>query len=151
ARGRRREQRRRAVPRARGALRPMTRTVCSWNATGPDGAPAVLAVHSLGTDRTMWTPLVEQLGSEYRVLRVELPGHGDSPAPGGPCSLDDIERAVLAAVGEAGVTCFHYCGVSLGGMLGLRLAARHPERVLSLVAANTAARIGSAELWRDRV
>jgi 3-oxoadipate enol-lactonase len=128
----------------------MKGAVCAWDASGPAGAPALVLIHSLGTDRTLWAPLLDGV-RDYRVVRVELPGHGRSPVPDGPCSLEQIAEAVLAAVDEAGVERFHCCGVSLGGMVSLWLSAYRAERVLSLIAANTGVRIGSAELWRERI
>jgi 3-oxoadipate enol-lactonase len=86
----------------------------------------------------------------HRVLRVDLRGHGASPVPSGPYTLEQLAADVLRAADAAGLSRFHYCGVSLGGMVGLCLAARHPARVASLVAANTAARIGTQEGWDER-
>ncbi len=122
-----------------------------WDASGSDGAPVVILGHSLGTDRSMWEPQLDVLRASHRVVRVDLRGHGASPVPEGPYTLDAMASDVLHAANRAGVDRFAYCGVSLGGIVGLWLAARHPERVRALVAANTAAKIGSAEGWRDRI
>lgn len=129
----------------------MTPLTLSWDAIGREGAPGLVLVHSLGTDRTMWAPLCDSVRDDHRVVLVELPGHGRSKTPEGPCSLEELSCAVLRAADEAALDRFHYCGVSLGGMIGLWLAAHRPERVRSLVAANTAARIGTAEFWRARI
>lgn len=122
----------------------------AWEATGDTSAPALVLCHSLGTDRSMWEPQLEALRACYRVLRVDLRAHGASPVPEGPYSVEQIAGDVLRAADAAGLRRFHYCGISLGGMVGLLLAARHPERISALVAANTAAKIGTAERWQER-
>jgi 3-oxoadipate enol-lactonase len=122
----------------------------AWEATGDASAPALVLCHSLGADRSMWEPQVEALRPLYRVLRVDLRAHGASPAPEGPYSIEQIAGDVLRAADAAGLRRFHYCGISIGGMVGLLLAARHPERISALVAANTAAKIGTEERWQER-
>jgi 3-oxoadipate enol-lactonase len=129
----------------------MTPPAVSWDAVGRPGTPGLVLVHSLGTDRTMWARLRDAARDDHRVVLVELPGHGRSKPPDGPCSLEELSRAVLHAADEAKLHRFHYCGVSLGGMIGLWIAANRPERAQSLVAANTAARIGTAAFWEERI
>jgi 3-oxoadipate enol-lactonase len=122
----------------------------AWEATGDVSAPVLVLCHALGTDRSMWEPQLDALRASYRVFRVDLRAHGASPVPEGPYSVEQIANDVLRAVDAAGLRRFHYCGVSLGGMIGLLLAARHPERISALVAANTAAKIGTEERWQER-
>ncbi|HEX4335223.1 MAG TPA: 3-oxoadipate enol-lactonase [Polyangiaceae bacterium] len=122
----------------------------AWEATGDARAPGVVLVHSLGTDRSIWDSLTDALRGAYRVLRVDLRGHGASTAPAGPYSLEQLAGDVLRAADAACIPRFHYCGISLGGMVGLHLASAHPHRVHGLVAANTAAKIGTAQGWEDR-
>jgi len=129
----------------------MTPLALSWDAVGRAGAPGLVLVHSLGTDRTMWTSLSEAVCANHRVVIVELPGHGRSKMPDGPCSLEELSCAVTRAADEARLDRFHFCGVSLGGMIGLWLAAHRADRVHSLVAANTAARIGTHAFWEERI
>ncbi|HVW26727.1 MAG TPA: 3-oxoadipate enol-lactonase [Polyangiaceae bacterium] len=128
----------------------MTRVALSWEARGEPAAPAVIFVHSLGADRSMWQSLATSLAASHRVVTLDLRGHGASPAPPGPYSLDELADDVLGVADAAGLSRFHLCGISLGGLVGLFLAARHPERVESLVAANTAAKIGTAAHWSER-
>jgi 3-oxoadipate enol-lactonase len=122
----------------------------AWEATGDASAPALVLCHSLGTDRSMWEPQLDVLRASYRVLRVDLRAHGASPVPEGPYSVEQIASDVLRVADAAGLKRFHYCGISLGGMVGLLLAARYPERIGALVAANTAAKIGTEERWQER-
>ncbi|MCB9794653.1 MAG: alpha/beta fold hydrolase [Alphaproteobacteria bacterium] len=118
---------------------------------GPAEAPPLLLLHSLGADRRMWAPQVEALRAERRLLRVELWGHGASPTPPPPHDLAALSAQVLEAVDAAGVGRFDLAGISLGGQLALHIAAEHPERVRTLTAGATAARIGEASGWDARV
>jgi 3-oxoadipate enol-lactonase len=123
----------------------------SWEIAGKRGAPAIILGHSLGTDRSMWNGQREAFEASYRVLTLDLRGHGASPVPSAPYALEEIALDVLRAADGAGLSRFVYCGVSLGGIVGLFLAARHPERIGALVAANTAAKIGTEAGWHDRI
>ncbi|GAB3618646.1 3-oxoadipate enol-lactonase [Okibacterium endophyticum] len=110
---------------------------------------------SLGTTTALWDPVISALRrsgrlSHVRILRFDLPGHGASPATGSPFSLADLADAVVRLVDETGGGRFHYAGVSLAGSLGIELALRHPERMLSLGLFCTDAKIGTAEGWAER-
>lgn len=118
---------------------------------GPADAPAVVLLPSLGSDHTMWQPQVADLACDHRVLRVDPRGHGGSPAPPGPYDLADLGADVVEAADDHGVDRFHLVGVSLGGLTALWVAIHHPDRVRTLVAANTAARVGTAEGWQARI
>jgi 3-oxoadipate enol-lactonase len=96
----------------------------------------------LGTTRSIWEPL--GLGSRVRAL--DLPGHGDAPLPDGPVSVAGIGSHILETVPGR----FSFCGVSLGGMVGIWLAANAPDRIERLVLACTGARLGSREDYRAR-
>jgi 3-oxoadipate enol-lactonase/4-carboxymuconolactone decarboxylase len=110
---------------------------------------------SLGTTISLWNPAVAALTASggrraTRILRFDLPGHGVSPVATEPFTMAELADAVLRLVDEAGGGRFHYAGVSLGGAIGIELALRHPERVLSLAIFNSDARIGSPQTWTDR-
>src|SRR5215469_11933294 len=99
---------------------------------GPAGAPVVVLGNSLGTSCAVWNSQVPALSRRFRLLRYELPGHGGSPAPDGPYTIAELGAAVLALLDRHGVDRAAYCGISLGGMIGLWLAADSPERVSAL-------------------
>jgi 3-oxoadipate enol-lactonase len=122
----------------------------SWDAEGDPEAPAIVFAHALGSDRSIWEHQAGALKASHRVVRIDLRAHGASPAPPGPYSIEDIAMDVLRVADGAGIRRFRYCGVSLGGLVGLWLAAHHPDRISALVAANTASKIGTAEGWRER-
>lgn len=118
---------------------------------GPEDAPVVVLSNSLGTDLTMWRSQIDGLTRQFRVLRYDTRGHGSSSAPAGPYSLAQLGDDVLELLHHLGVERFHVCGVSLGGMTALWLAIHAPQRVLSLMPCNTAARIGSESTWSARI
>jgi 3-oxoadipate enol-lactonase len=116
----------------------------------PDEAPVVLLLGSLGSTVEMWQPQVELLSSAYRVVRVDTRGHGRSPVPDGPYDIDDLVDDVIAVLDGLTVERAHLVGLSLGGMMALRAAARHPQRVDRLVVLSTSALLGPPQAWADR-
>ncbi|MGY1988209.1 3-oxoadipate enol-lactonase [Blastococcus sp. SYSU DS0669] len=104
----------------------------SHSVAGPADAPLVVLSNSLGATRAMWDPQVPPLAERFRVVTYDGRGHGESPAPAGPYTLDDLVDDVLALMDLLGAERAHVAGVSLGGMVGMRLAAREPDRVGSL-------------------
>lgn len=119
--------------------------------TGPLDAPAVVLLHSLGTDHSLWNAQARGLERDCRVLAMDLRGHGKSPAPRGPFTLADLALDVIATLDAAGLARVDVAGISLGGQVALWLACHRPDRVNRLVLANTAARIGTPLLWLDRI
>lgn len=130
---------------------------CSVDAAPPAAVTTELLVlgPSLGTSTAVWQPVVDELvrtgaNARLRILRWDLPGHGASPATTAPFSVEDLADAVVRLVDEVGGGRFHYGGLSLGGAVGIELALRHPDRVLSLALFGTGAKIGTAEGWVER-
>lgn len=119
---------------------------------GPEGAPVVLFANSLGTDHTLWDSQVAALTARgLRVLRYDARGHGQSDAPDGEYRMDDLARDALVLLDRAGVETVRAVGLSMGGAIGLWLAANAPERIERLVLANTGAAFGDPEIWRQRM
>jgi 3-oxoadipate enol-lactonase len=118
----------------------MTAVEVSYTEDGPADAPVVVLSNSLGATRGMWDPQVPALAKRYRVVTYDTRGHGESPSPAGPYSLDDLVDDVLALLDRLGVRRAHLAGLSLGGMMALRLAAREPAQVDRLVALATSAK-----------
>jgi 3-oxoadipate enol-lactonase len=117
---------------------------------GDPAAPVLVLSGGLGTTAAVWDPQVAALTSRFRVLRHDLPGHGDSPLPEGPVSIAGIGHAVLGLIDELGAGRVAFCGLSLGGMVGMWLGANAPERIERLVLACTGASLGTPELYRAR-
>jgi 3-oxoadipate enol-lactonase len=106
----------------------VTAVEVSYTEEGPRDAPVVVLSNSLGATRGMWDPQVPALAERFRVVTYDTRGHGSSPAPEGPYTLDDLVDDVLALLDRLGVRRAHVAGLSLGGMTAMRLAARDPER-----------------------
>jgi 3-oxoadipate enol-lactonase len=117
---------------------------------GPEDAPVVVLSNSLGTTHRMWDEQLPALAERFRVLRYDTRGHGDSAAPPGPYSIEGLAGDALALLDELGIERVSWCGVSLGGMTGLWLAANAPERIERLVPCCTAAYLPPADAWTDR-
>lgn len=117
---------------------------------GPDGAPVLLCLNSLGTGRELWDPQVPTWSATRRVLRFDQRGHGTSSAPAPPYTIERLGGDAVGVLDAFGVQRADLCGLSLGGVVGLWVAVHHPERVQRLVLACTAARVGTEEAWRDR-
>ena len=118
---------------------------------GPAAGPVLVFSNSLGTDLNMWKPEVPVLSQEYRVLRYDTRGHGQSSVSRGPYSVEQLAGDVLALLDALTIDKVRFCGLSLGGMIGMALALRVPQRVEKLVLCNTAAKIGTAESWTSRI
>ncbi len=128
----------------------MTLARLSHNVVGRDDAPWLLLGNSLGTTSQMWDPQVSTLAERFRVVRFDHRGHGGSDVPHGSYTIDDLGRDVLALADALGVEEFAYCGLSLGGMVGMWLAASAPQRVTRLAVCCTSAYLPPAEFWTTR-
>ena len=119
--------------------------------TGPDTAPPLVLSNSLGTNRRLWDDQMAALSTRFHVLRYDTRGHGASDAPAGDYTLARLGRDVVSLMDQAGVPQADVAGISIGGLTALWLGIYAPERVHRLVLANTAARIGSLDMWTDRM
>ena len=117
---------------------------------GSDDAPVLVLSNSLGTDLHMWEPQMAVLTRRHRVLRYDQRGHGQTPAPPGPYSIDELADDVVVLLDHHHIERVSFCGLSLGGMVGIALASRVPARIDRFVACCTSARLGPPELWRER-
>jgi 3-oxoadipate enol-lactonase len=118
---------------------------------GPASAPVLVLGNSLGTSRAVWDRQVPALAGHFRLLRYELPGHGGSAAPAGPYTIAQLGAGVLALLDEHGIDRAAYCGISLGGMIGMWLAATAPGRMTALGLVCTSAYMPPASGWWARV
>ena len=118
---------------------------------GREDAPVLVLSNSLGTDLGMWTPQMPALLGHFRVLRHDARGHGQSSVPPGPYTIPQLGADVLALMDHLGIDRAHFCGLSMGGMIGMWLGAHHGDRINRLALCNTAAKIGTAETWNARI
>lgn len=118
---------------------------------GPAGAPVLVLSNSLGTTTAMWEPQLAVLATRFRVVRYEHRGHGGTrPFAPGPYTIAELGTDLVELLDHLGVERASLCGVSLGGMVALWVAAHHPERVERLVLACTAAELGPPGPWAER-
>ncbi len=118
---------------------------------GDEAAPVLVLSNSLGTDLNMWEPQMRALALRFRVLRYDTRGHGLSGLPPAPYQVERLGRDVLALLDGLGIARVHFCGLSMGGMTGMWLGVHAPDRIGRLVLCNTAAKIGTPEIWNARI
>jgi 3-oxoadipate enol-lactonase len=115
-----------------------------------DGSTLIVLVNSIGLSVRMWQPQLNALPEDVRLIAYDQPGHGRSVGLEPPGSLDDLADDLMAVLDEEGADTALVCGLSLGGMVGIRAAARYPDRVDRLVLVCTSAIPGDPLKWRDR-
>ena len=117
---------------------------------GDDAATPLVLSNSLGTDTDMWRPQLAALRDRFRLVRYDHRGQGSSGVPPGPYEIEDLGRDAVELLDELGIERAHFCGISLGGMVCMWLAAHAPERVDRLVLCCTSAHMPPPEGWRER-
>jgi 3-oxoadipate enol-lactonase len=116
----------------------------------PDGAPIVFA-NSLGTDLRVWDAVVGRLPAGLRIIRYDKRGHGLSSCPPAPYSMGALVRDAERLLDHLQVRDCMFVGLSIGGMIAQGLAVKRLDQIRALVLSNTAAKIGTAEMWKERV
>jgi 3-oxoadipate enol-lactonase len=104
---------------------------------------------SLGTELEMWNGQLP-LADRFRLICFDHRGHGGSPTPPGPYEIADLGRDVLELMDALEIERAHYCGLSVGGMVGMWLGAHAPERIGHLILICTAAHMPPASAWQER-
>ena len=119
--------------------------------TGPQDAPILMLSNSLGTNLHMWDAQVKPFTAAFRLLRYDRRGHGKSGVPKGPYSMEQFGRDAIAVMDAVGAQKVHWCGLSMGGMVGQWLGANAPERIGRLILSNTSCYYASKDMWNDRI
>jgi 3-oxoadipate enol-lactonase len=122
-----------------------------YETAGSADAPVLVLSNSLGADLSMWEPQVARFARHFRLLRYDTRGHGESEVTPGPYSIAQLSGDVLELLDSLQAAAAHFCGLSMGGLIGQWIALNAPHRLMTLVLANTAAKIGSAESWNARI
>ncbi|MGR3366889.1 MAG: 3-oxoadipate enol-lactonase [Sagittula sp.] len=119
--------------------------------TGPeDGTPVVFA-NSLGTDFRLWDEILPMLPDNLRILRFDKRGHGLSDTPKGPYSMGALITDTERLMDHLGLKDTIFVGLSIGGMIAQGLAAKRLDLVRAMVLSNTAAKIGTRDMWAERI
>ena len=121
-----------------------------YDLAGPTGAPVVAFGNSLGTNVHVWDAVYAPFVERFRVLRFDMRGHGLTEI-GTATDMSALASDVVALLDALEIPRVRYVGLSIGGMIGQRLAAAYPTRVEALVLAATANRIGTPAVWNDRI
>ena len=118
---------------------------------GRDSGPTLMLSNSLGCTLQMWEPQMKALTRLFRVIRYDRRGHGKSGAPPGPYSMERFGRDVLAILDDLNIEKVHWCGISMGGMVGQWLAANAPERLGKVILSNTTCYYPDPTNWLARI
>jgi 3-oxoadipate enol-lactonase len=119
--------------------------------SGDSSLPALVLSNSLGTNFSIWDARVAEFERHFRILRYDMRGHGKSSVPPPPYSVPELAGDLLSLADFLGIDRFHFCGLSIGGMIGMSLALQSPARLRKLVLCSTAAKIGTFESWNTRI
>jgi 3-oxoadipate enol-lactonase len=119
---------------------------------GREQLPVLMLSNSLGTDLHMWDDQVPAWTQHFRLFRYDRRGHGKSGVPGGPYTMDRLGKDALAILDGLGIRKVNWCGLSMGGMVGMWLGANAPDRIDKLILSNTSPYMGAArDLWDERI
>ena len=118
---------------------------------GRDGGPTLMLSNSLGCTLQMWEPQMKALTPLFRVVRYDRRGHGKSAVPPGPYSMERFGRDVLAILDDLNIKKVHWCGLSMGGMIGQWLGANAPDRFDRIILSNTACHYPDPTNWLNRI
>ena len=126
-------------------------TQIHYELSGSEDQPTLVLSNSLGTNFAMWDPQMAQFSKHFRVLRYDTRGHGKSQITPGPYTFDTLARDVLALADNLGIGKFSFCGLSMGGVIGMWLAMNVSYRLQKVLLCSTAAKIGTADTWYARI
>ncbi len=124
-------------------------TVLHYRTVGT--GPRIVFLNSLGSDLRIWDAVADRLAPRFECLLYDMRGHGLSDAPSGPYRIADHVADLAGLLDSLGWDLVSLAGLSVGGLVAQDLAARHPGRVAALALLDTAARIGTAEMWNQRI
>jgi 3-oxoadipate enol-lactonase len=122
-----------------------------YEVEGTQDTPVLMFCNSLGTTLHMWDGQMPAVLKHFRVVRYDRRGHGKSGVPTGPYNMEMLGRDALAVLDAAQVEKTNWCGLSMGGMVGMWLGANAPQRVNRIILSNTSAYFENKQIWNDRI
>jgi 3-oxoadipate enol-lactonase len=122
-----------------------------YEVEGDAGKPVLMFCNSLGTNLHMWDGQMPEALKHFRVVRYDRRGHGKSGVPTGPYNMEMLGRDALAVLDAAKIEKTNWCGLSMGGMVGMWMGAKAPDRVNKLILSNTSAYFENKQIWNDRI
>jgi 3-oxoadipate enol-lactonase len=118
---------------------------------GPANKPTLVLSNSIGTTLNMWDMQIQDLSQHFRVLRYDSRGHGASDVPAGAYSIERLGKDVIELLDALNISQVHFCGLSLGGMIGQWLGVSKPDRIDRLILCNTSSFLGPTDQWNGRI
>lgn len=118
---------------------------------GPKDAPVLVFSNSLGTDFRLWDDMLAEMPGRYRIIRYDKRGHGLSEGPTGPYFMGDLVSDLAGILDALGLKNVVLVGLSIGGMIAQGLAAERPDLLKAVVFSNTGAKIGTPQIWDERL
>lgn len=122
-----------------------------YELSGAENAPVLVFSNSLGTTLQMWDAQLADFSTRFRILRYDTRGHGQSSVTPGPYSIEQLTNDALNLLDFLAFPQVSFCGLSMGGMTGMCLGATAASRFHKIVLCNTAAKIGTPEIWDTRI
>lgn len=122
-----------------------------YEVEGSADKPALMLCNSLGTTLHMWDVQMPSLLQHFRVVRYDRRGHGKSGVPTGPYNMDMLGKDALAVLDATGIQKTNWCGLSMGGMIGMWMSANAPERIDRSILSNTSSYMEAKQMWSDRI
>lgn len=118
---------------------------------GPEDGPPVVFANSLGTDLRLWDPMLPYLPEGLRIIRYDKRGHGLSTCPSAPYAMGTLVTDAEKLLDHLGVKDCVFVGLSIGGMIAQGLAVKRLDLMRAMVLSNTGAKIGTPEMWQQRI
>jgi len=122
-----------------------------YETSGLAAGEVLVLSNSLGSNLHMWDKVLPRLESAFRIVRYDTRGHGSSSTPPGPYTINRLGYDLLFLLDHLGIGRANVCGLSLGGMVAMWLAMYAPQRLRRVILANTGARIGTPDMWDQRI
>ena len=119
--------------------------------SGAEHLPVLVLCNGLGTNLSMWDRQVAQFSEHFRVLRYDGRGHGQSEVTPGPYTIEQLSRDVVRLLDALNIGRAHFCGLSMGGLIGMFLATNEAKHFRKIILSSTAAKIATADVWNTRI
>jgi 3-oxoadipate enol-lactonase len=128
---------------------PDTQIHYEW--AGDERLPTLLFCNSLGTNLRMWDGQVDAFSKHFRLLRYDTRGHGQSSVTPGPYAIEQLSGDVIGLLDTLKLDRVCFCGLSMGGSIGMFLGANAPERFHKMALCNTSPKFGTPQTWGARI
>ncbi len=122
-----------------------------YELSGAEHLPVVVFSNGLGTTMRMWESQVDAFSKQFRMLRCDTRGHGQSGVTAGPYTIEQLGWDVVGLLDALKIERAHFCGLSMGGLIGMFLGANAGDRFHKIVLCDTAAKIGTNDSWNTRI